>query len=165
MVLAGLVGLSLLAPVAILLASVTDFSALRQFWSLQWDGLANSLAAAVLASALALAMAAGSLAVERLGRGGRFVARLMQGTILLATFLPGSLVGAAILAVENGLDLGPISAAGGIGLVAAGQAARFAGIALVVLLLRGTAPTATIARWRASTARGRSRHGGTCTCR
>ena len=134
-VFAALMGASLAAPLAILASSVRDLSGLGQFWRLQSDGLANSLASAVVAAALALAMAAGALACEGLGARGRRLARVMQFTILLAALLPGALVGAAILETQVALGPAPTGRAAGVLLVAAGQAVRFAGVALVVLML------------------------------
>lgn len=134
-VFAVLVGVSLGAPIAMLLvASVSDFSALEQFWRLQRDGLANSVLAAVLASALALVMAAGVMAAERLGAAGRWLAGVMQVTVLVAMFVPGALVGVAILRMQSALGL-PAAVGDGWWILSAGQAARFAGVALVVLRL------------------------------
>jgi ABC-type Fe3+ transport system permease subunit/DNA-binding beta-propeller fold protein YncE len=133
-VFAVLVGVSLAAPIALLIASVSDFSALEQFWRLQRDGLANSVLAAVLASALALAMAGGVMAAERLGTAGRWLAGVMQVTVLVAMFVPGALVGVAILRMQSALGL-PAAVGDGWWILSAGQAARFAGVALVVLRL------------------------------
>jgi ABC-type Fe3+ transport system permease subunit/DNA-binding beta-propeller fold protein YncE len=133
-VFAVLVGVSLVGPIAMLVASVSDFSALEQFWRLQRDGLANSVLAAVLASALALAMAAGVMAAERLGAAGRWLADVMQVTVLVAMFVPGALVGVAIVRMQSALGL-PAAVGDGWWILSAGQAARFAGVALVVLRL------------------------------
>jgi ABC-type Fe3+ transport system permease subunit/DNA-binding beta-propeller fold protein YncE len=133
-VFAVLVGVSLGVPIALLVASVSDFSALEQFWRLQRDGLANSVLAAVLASALALAMAGGAMAAERLGAAGRWLAGVMQATVLVAMFVPGALVGVAIMKMQTILGL-PAAVGDGWWILSAGQAARFAGVALVVLRL------------------------------
>ncbi|MCX5671987.1 MAG: 6-bladed beta-propeller [Planctomycetota bacterium] len=133
-VFAILIGVSLAAPLGLLVTSVNDFSALEQFWRLQRDGLANSVLAAVLASALAILVAAGVLAAERLGAAGRWLAALMQVTVLVAMFVPGALVGVAIMRMQSVLGL-PAVVSDGWWILSAGQAARFAGVALVVLRL------------------------------
>jgi len=129
-----LIGISLVIPVGLLIASVSDFSALGQFWRLQRDGLGNSALAAALASALALALAGGVLALERLGRFGRWLAAAMQATALAAMFVPGALVGVAIVRMQAALAL-PAWVGDGWWILSAGQAARFAGVAVIVLRL------------------------------
>ena len=129
---ATLVALTLAAPVAILLLNMEGRAALMQFWALQWDGLENSMAAAVLAGGLAMLIAAGVLATEQAGRAGRTLAVVMQATVLVAMFLPGSLVGAAILGAMVFLNM-QAAMEQAWWVPALGQAARFAGVALVVL--------------------------------
>ncbi|MBN2581801.1 MAG: SMP-30/gluconolactonase/LRE family protein [Planctomycetes bacterium] len=128
-----LLGLSLLAPLGLLLMSVRDFAPFMQFWSLQRDGLANALSAAALAAVLALAMAGAAVILEHSGRWAWTVSRLMQVTLLVAMFVPGSLVGVVLLraaphtpGMSGLLDRWPA--------VALGQAVRFAGLALLVLM-------------------------------
>lgn len=133
-VVAALAVASLGAPLAILLSSVRGTAALGQFWSLQRDGLANSLLAAAAATVIALAAAAGVQAVDRWGRAGRVLAAVMGAALLAAMFLPGSLVGAAILRAEILLGI-PAPVGGGWWLLAMGQAARFTGVVLVIFRL------------------------------
>jgi ABC-type Fe3+ transport system permease subunit/DNA-binding beta-propeller fold protein YncE len=129
-----LIVISLALPVGLLATSVDDLSALGQFWRLQRDGLANSALAAALASVLALTLAAGVLAAERLGAPGRALAAAMQVTALAAMFVPGALVGVAILRMQSALGLPPW-VGDGWWILSAGQAARFAGVAIIVLRL------------------------------
>jgi DNA-binding beta-propeller fold protein YncE/ABC-type molybdate transport system permease subunit len=70
--------------------------------------------------------------VERLGRTGRILGAVMSVTILAAMLLPGSLIGAALMKVRIGLDLAS-TAGRGWWILSAAQAARFAGVALIVL--------------------------------
>ena len=129
-----LIVISLALPVGLLVTSVDDLSALGQFWRLQRDGLANSALAAALASVLALTLAGGVLAAERLGAPGRALAAAMQVTALAAMFVPGALVGVAILRMQSALGL-PAWVGDGWWILSAGQAARFAGVAIIVLRL------------------------------
>ena len=129
-----LIVISLALPVGLLATSVDDLSALGQFWRLQRDGLANSALAAALASVLALTLAAGVLAAERLGAPARALAAAMQVTALAAMFVPGALVGVAILRMQSALGLPPW-VGDGWWILSAGQAARFAGVAIIVLRL------------------------------
>lgn len=132
--LGALVAWSLAAPVVLLAASVESLTPLARFWGLQWDGLATSFAASAGAAALSLVIAVGVLAAERFGRAGRAVAGVAQWTTLAAMFLPGSLVGAAIIRFQVALDLPP-AVGQGWWILSVGLAARFSGLALVVLKL------------------------------
>jgi ABC-type Fe3+ transport system permease subunit/DNA-binding beta-propeller fold protein YncE len=85
-VLAALVALSLVAPLALLALSVDDAAGLARLWRLEGDSLAASAASAALAAALALVMAGGVLALERLGRaaGAGDSGRSLRNVILSA---------------------------------------------------------------------------------
>jgi DNA-binding beta-propeller fold protein YncE len=133
-VVAILAAVSLGAPLAILLTGLHGTGALGQFWSLQRDGLANSLLAAAAATVIALVAAAGVQALDRWGRGGRLLAAVMGTALLAAMFLPGSLVGAALLRVQILIGI-PTPVGGGWWLLAVGQAARFAGVVVVIFRL------------------------------
>ena len=132
--LAALVALSVAAPLGLLVANVNWAAAAGQFRGLPWDKLLVSLIVAVGGAAVALVMAAGVLATERLGPAGRWPAQVMQAGLLFAMFAPGSLVGAAIKEAQSVLGLG-----GAPGeawwILSAGMAVRFAGVALVILRL------------------------------
>jgi ABC-type Fe3+ transport system permease subunit/DNA-binding beta-propeller fold protein YncE len=133
-VLGILVVVSIGVPLGLLLANLNSLTPLGQFWQLQQDGLKLSAAAAGLSAGLALAMAAGTLALAQLGKIGRRVSSFVQATMLLAVFLPGTLVGAAILRSQFFLHW-PMAWSQSWWVIAAGQAARFAGVALLMLLL------------------------------
>jgi len=134
--LAVLAGLSLAAPLGLLVAGVTGGGAFGQFLAVHCEELAVSALTAVVGSAGAMWMAASALGLRRAGRAGAALAVLMQVTILLAAFLPGSVIGVGLLrlACLAGLGTGP---GGGWMLVSAALAARFAGLSLVGLAVVG----------------------------
>lgn len=133
-VLAVLVMLSVVLPLAWLVMNVTDLAPFRQYWQLHSDDLAWSLQTSVVSAALALTIAGGALAIEGAGGAGRWLSGLMHATILLALFLPGSLIAVSIIRLEGLLHV-PASLSQGWLVVSAGQAARFAGVALIILRL------------------------------
>jgi ABC-type Fe3+ transport system permease subunit/DNA-binding beta-propeller fold protein YncE len=132
--LAGLLALTIGGPVGLLAASLRDGRPLADFYALHREELGTSLLAAAVAAAAGLAMAGGSLVLERQGRTGRAAACPVQATMLLAALLPGSLVaaalvhGQAVLRAHTGMAEGWWS-------VSAGLTARLAGIQLVLLRL------------------------------
>ncbi|MCK4294982.1 MAG: 6-bladed beta-propeller, partial [Planctomycetes bacterium] len=148
-VLFALIGISLIAPVAILVTNVTSTQALRQFLILHQDELGWSLAIAVVAAAMAHLIAFGALSLERKTEdrrrktedGRRLVCPLssvlcllVRTSIFVAMFVPASLVAVSmvrILAVANA----PVALRQSWFIVSAGQAGRFAGVALILLLL------------------------------
>jgi len=127
---------SLLAPVIILVANMTDLAPFQQFVTLHYDDLGWSLATAALAAALAGLIALGGLylGTQRDRGGARSVLRHVLGvTIYLAMFLPASLVAVSLLRL---LSVSGLTAARQSWLlVSAGQASRFAGLAFILLLL------------------------------
>ena len=133
-VMAILLAVTLAAPMAILLSGVGQVEGMADYWVVIRDKAAWSVLAAVAAAALALAMAGGAMAAERLGRAARAVGWVAGITLLVAMFLPGSLVGAAIIQAQTVLALPPAWGEGWW-IVSIGQAVRFAGVALVVLRL------------------------------
>lgn len=127
-----LIGICLLAPVGLLLGSIRDSRAIREFITLHSDELAWSLAVSAAAAVGAYLVGLGALSLEHGSR--RIPAFVVRTTIFLAMFVPASLVAASLVAL--------LAASGLPGwvrqswlVVSAGQAARFAGVALVMLLL------------------------------
>jgi ABC-type Fe3+ transport system permease subunit/DNA-binding beta-propeller fold protein YncE len=142
-----LIAVSVVAPVALLAGNVTDATALKQFLKLHLDDLAWSLVIAAAAAAMAHLIAFGvwSMAVAhrpgaapapRIHKGlpRQLAAFVVRFTIFLAMLVPASLVAVSLLEM---LAAGPFPAAfrNGWYIVAAGQAARFAGVALILLTL------------------------------
>lgn len=121
------------APIVLLLVNLTTFQPLRQFLTLHADDLAWSFLVAVVAAALAYLTALfGLLCLP--GRAGRRPAgSVVAGSLFLVMFLPASLVAVSLLKILSGSGL-PAAAQSWL-VVSAGQAARFAGLALIVLLL------------------------------
>lgn len=133
-VVATLLAVSVAAPVGLLIAHVTDMTALRRFWVLHGDRLAWSGLISLVAGLMALVTAAGTLAVESLGRWGRWLGAVMTVTILMALLLPGSVVAVSLLKLALAMNL-PESVVRGWAMVSAGQAARLTGLSLLVLRL------------------------------
>jgi len=135
-VLSGLIGISLIAPLALLIGNVADMQAFEQFFKLHLDELGWSLAIAAVAAAIAYFIAFGALRRPQFWRGtiGAGLSLVVRTTILLAMFVPASLVAASLvrmMAVCNA----PVELRQAWYVVSAGQAARFAGVALILLLL------------------------------
>jgi len=135
-VLLGLIGVSLIAPLALLIGNVADMQAFEQFFKLHLDELGWSLAIAAAAAAIAYFIAFGALRCPQFWRGtiGAGLSLVVRTTILLAMFVPASLVAASLvrmLAMCNA----PVELRQAWYVVSAGQAARFAGVALILLLL------------------------------
>jgi ABC-type Fe3+ transport system permease subunit/DNA-binding beta-propeller fold protein YncE len=122
-----LLAVSWLAPVILLVANVTTWQPFQQFLTLHIDDLAWSLLTAGVAALLAYLIALGGLSCSE----RRTTALLVCGTTFLAMFLPASLSAVSLLK----LSVGVAPNVRNWFLVSAGQASRFAGLALVLLLL------------------------------
>ncbi len=134
-VLLGLIGICLLLPVMLLLGSIRDFQAMRQFVTLHLDELGWSLAVSGVAALGAYLIALGALSLERgTGAGCRVLGFAVRTAIFLAMFVPASVVAVSLVRLLAVSNL-PGSVRQGWFIVSAGQAARFAGVALVMLLL------------------------------
>lgn len=146
LVLLALTLISWVVPVALLIGSVTGTQALEQFFRLHQDELGWSLAIAAVAAVIAHLIAWCALSLDRtsgcdavnvrLGRGAylRLLCLAVRSTIFLAMFVPACLVAVALvrmLAVCNA----PMTLRQSWYLVSAGQAGRFAGVAMILLLL------------------------------
>ena len=139
-VLLVLLGISFIAPLALLISNMTDTQALKQFFVLHLDELGWSLAIALVAAATAYLIALGALSLERratsavLFHPSYIVCLFVRTTIFLVMFVPASLVAVSllkILAVCNA----PVALRRGWYVVSAGQAGRFTGLALILLFL------------------------------
>ncbi|HUW19693.1 MAG TPA: 6-bladed beta-propeller [Sedimentisphaerales bacterium] len=141
-----LVGISLVVPVVLLAGNVTDSHAFRQFLTLHMDELGWSLAIAAGSALIAHFIAFGALRVEGTGIGGlsttddsvhgphRLLSFMVRTTIFLAMFLPASLIAVGLLKMMAVCGL-PAAFRQGWYIVSAGQAARFTGVALILLIL------------------------------
>jgi ABC-type Fe3+ transport system permease subunit/DNA-binding beta-propeller fold protein YncE len=130
-----LLATSWLAPVILLAGNVTTWQPLRQFLTLHADDLAWSLLTAGVAAIFAYLMAVSGLFYwDARNSVRRVLSLVIHGTIFVAMFLPASLLAVSLLKL---LALSGLS--GGLRqswlLVSAGQASRFAGLALILLLL------------------------------
>ena len=127
-ILAGLMGFSILMPLAMLIVNLSDLAPLRVFLEIHRDGLAWSLLTASVAGVLAVLIAGGAMSVERFAR---WASPFVNVSIFLAMFLPGSLVAVAILKTMPLLHI----QSQGWYVVSAGLAVRFAGLALILFRL------------------------------
>jgi len=130
-----MIGISLVAPLALLICNVADTKAFEQFFKLHLDELAWSGAVAIGAAVTAYLIAFGALLLERIGGGiGRILTLTVRTTIFLAMFVPASLVAVSLLKTLAVCNF-PAGFRQGWYIVSAGQAGRFAGVALILLLL------------------------------
>jgi ABC-type spermidine/putrescine transport system permease subunit II/DNA-binding beta-propeller fold protein YncE len=129
-----LLALSIGVPVALLAAGVRSLAPLGRFWALHRQELTGSLTVSAVAAVAAVVLAGGALAMQARGRWVRALAGLEQITILLALLIPGSILAAALVELSAGLSLSAAVRQSWLN-VSAGQAARLAGVALLVLHL------------------------------
>jgi ABC-type Fe3+ transport system permease subunit/DNA-binding beta-propeller fold protein YncE len=134
-----LIGFSLIAPVVLLLSNLNDLQPLRQFFMLHFDELSWSLAIASVAAVMAYLIAFGALSLDRMtagrfSRSGRLLSLIMRTSIFLTMLIPASIVGVSLLKILS-VSHAPTSLRQSWFIVSAGQAGRFAGVALILLLL------------------------------
>jgi len=149
-----LIGVSLIAPLALLISNMTGTQAFQQFFELHLDELNWSLVIAAVAAGMAYLIAFGALMLERTGRVGRFsntpcevpakqgivgggcrlLSLVVRTTIFLVMFVPASLVAVSLLRMLAVCNV-PVALRQGWYIVSAGQAGRFAGVALILMLL------------------------------
>jgi len=130
------------APVLLLVANVTTLQPLRQFITLHFDDLLWSLLTAGSAAILACLVGLSGLlwTADRVrGQASRDVKRtvgrfVIHASIFLAMFLPASLVAVSLLRLSIAAGL-PSDVRQSWFMVSMGQASRFAGVALILLLL------------------------------
>lgn len=136
LVLLALIGISLIVPMALLVSNMTDTQALRQFIRLHPDELGWSLVVAAVAAGMAYLIAFGALSLDRPGRGGlcQLLSLILRTTIFLVMFVPASLIAVSMLKMLAVCNV-TTAVRQGWYLVSAGQAGRFAGVALILLLL------------------------------
>jgi len=134
-VLLALIGISLVIPVILLIGNMTDTQALRQFFRLHPDELGWSLIVAAIAAVMAYLIAFGALSLDRRASGlCKVLSFILRTTIFLVMFVPACLVAVSLLKILAVCNVPPALRQGGY-LVSAGQAGRFAGVALILLLL------------------------------
>jgi ABC-type Fe3+ transport system permease subunit/sugar lactone lactonase YvrE len=135
-VLFALIGISLVIPLVLLVSNMTDTQAIRQFLRLHSDELGWSLVVAAIAAGMAYLIAFGALSLDRPGRGSfcQSLSVILCTTIFLVMFVPASLVAVSLLKMLAVCNVTPALRQGWY-LVSAGQAGRFAGVALILLLL------------------------------
>ena len=134
-----LIGFSLIAPLVLLISNITETQAFKQFFMLHLDELAWSLAIASVAAGMAYLIAFGTLSLDKITccqyrRSGQLLSLIMRTTIFLAMFIPASIVGISLLKILAAGNA-PASFRQSWFIVSAGQAGRFAGVALILLLL------------------------------
>jgi ABC-type Fe3+ transport system permease subunit/DNA-binding beta-propeller fold protein YncE len=132
----ALIVVSLVLPLGLFINNMTDTQALRQFLRLHPDDLGWSLLVAAVAAVVAYLIAFGALSLDSPGRGSlcKLLSLILRTTIFLVMFVPASLVAVSLLKMLAFFNVTPAIRQGWY-LVSAGQAARFAGIAMILLLL------------------------------
>jgi ABC-type Fe3+ transport system permease subunit/DNA-binding beta-propeller fold protein YncE len=143
-VLLTLLGISVGAPVAVLIYNVTGTQAFKEFLTLHIEELSWSLIVAVVSAVIAYLIARGALSLERSEKSGSDVRGalglrevfgfVVRGTIFLAMFAPASVVAVSMLKMLACLGV-PAEWRQNWLIVSAGQASRFAGVALILLLM------------------------------
>ncbi|MDH4241133.1 MAG: 6-bladed beta-propeller, partial [Phycisphaerae bacterium] len=133
-VLFALVSVSVLIPISLLICNITNTYAFKTFLTLHIDELGWSLAIAVVAALVSYLIAFGALLLEKLTKIGRILSIVVHTTIFLAMFVPASLVAVSLLKIMAICNL-PVFFRQSWYIVSAGQAARFSGVALIMLIL------------------------------
>jgi len=134
-----LFAVSLIAPAVLLVVNLRSFAPLDNFLKLHLDALLWSLLIAAVTAVIAHLIACGAFFLRQRDIDGRATAwrslsMIMRVTIFLAMLIPASLVAGALLRMFTVLKL-PAAFRQGWYIVSAGQAVRFAGIALIILTL------------------------------
>ncbi|MBN1974487.1 MAG: 6-bladed beta-propeller [Sedimentisphaerales bacterium] len=158
-VLVLLVGVSLLIPVLLLIYNVSDIVPFKQFLILHYDDLLWSFAISFLAAGLAYIIAYGAFSLGNTAQMLRstdvqnpqkkgacafmticsyirihILPLIVCSSIFLVMFLPASIIAVSILKFLAVLNF-PMSIRQGWFIVSIGLASRFAGVALILLLL------------------------------
>ncbi|MBN2588527.1 MAG: 6-bladed beta-propeller [Sedimentisphaerales bacterium] len=144
-----LFGISLLIPIALLLYNVSDMVPFQQFLILHFDDITWSLTTAFLAAVLSyfIAYSAYSLNNSKQNlKNNNILSRILSysrfhilplvicSTIFLIMLLPASIIAVSIIRIMAVLHL-PTSIREGWFIVSIGLACRFAGVALILLVL------------------------------
>jgi len=125
---------SLLIPIALLIGNVTNTEAFKTFFKLHIDELGWSFAIAIVVGIFSYLIAFGALLLEKVPKFGRILSMTVFTTIFLAMLVPPSLAAASLIKILAVCNF-PIMFRQGWYIVSAGQTARFAGVALIVLIL------------------------------
>jgi len=133
-VLFALTTVSLFVPIALLVGNVTDTEAFKTFFKLHMDELGWSLAIAIVVGVFSYLIAFGALLLEKVPKFGRILSVTVFSTVFLAMLVPPSFVAVSLIKFLAVCNL-PIMFRQGWYIVSAGQAARFTGVALIVLIL------------------------------
>ena len=126
--------ISLVGPVVLLGLHVRDVKPFIQFLRLHIDDLGFSLAIAALAAVFAHVIAYSALSIKQSKRFGSVISACVNASIFLAMLVPASMIAVSLikmLAVCNA----PAGLRNSWLLVSAGQACRFSGVALIILIL------------------------------
>ncbi len=129
-----LTAVSLLIPIVLLIGNVTNTEAFETFFKLHIDELAWSLAIAVVAAVVSYLIAFGALLLEKLTKIGYILYIIVLTTIFLVMFVPPSLLAVSLLKILAVCNF-PVFIRQSWYIVSAGHAARFTGIALILLIL------------------------------
>lgn len=125
---------SLFIPIALLIGNVTNTEAFKTFFKLHIDELGWSLAIATVVGVFSYLIAFGALLLEKVPRIGRILSMTAFTTIFLAMLVPPSLVAVSLIKILAVCNF-PIMFRQGWYIVSFGQAARFSGVALIMLIL------------------------------
>jgi ABC-type Fe3+ transport system permease subunit/sugar lactone lactonase YvrE len=126
--------ISLGAPVGLLCANLESMEPLRQFLTLHLDEIGWSLLVAATAACLAYLLAWGSAPTGQTGLTGRYCSHGMAATLLLVMLIPASLMAVSQLKMYVWYGL-PGAFRQCWAMVAIGLASRYAGLALIVIML------------------------------
>jgi ABC-type Fe3+ transport system permease subunit/DNA-binding beta-propeller fold protein YncE len=126
--------ISIVAPLLLLIANISDTQAFAQFFRLHSDELAWSILISIVAAVIAHLIALCGLSLDRFGRAGVFFSSVVYITIFSAMFMPASLVAVTLLKILSFCDAASALRASWF-VVSMGQAIRFSGVALIMLML------------------------------
>lgn len=130
-----LMGISLLTPIVLLVGNCRGDAAFKNFFALHMDELEWSVAIGAITAVFSYLVALGPLLLDRGSKAGRVLSIAVCVTIFLAMFLPASLMAASLLQVLAFCNVRGVPPLQSWYIVSIGQSARFAGLALIVLLL------------------------------
>ncbi len=125
---------SMFVPIALLVGNVTNTDAFKTFFKLHMDELGWSLAIAIVVGVFSYLMAFGALLLEKVPKFGRILSMTAFTTIFLAMLVPPSLIAVSLIKILAVCNF-PIMFRQGWYIVSAGQATRFTGVALILLIL------------------------------
>ncbi len=138
----ALMGISLFIPVLLFITNVSEIKSFQQFFLLHFDELEWSFLIAFAAALLAFVIAYGAFSLQKRAKEYNeksnytlhIFSLIIVGSIFLVMLLPASIIAVSILKILAFLSL-PDSIRQSWFIVSIGQACRFAGVALIFLLL------------------------------